>query len=61
MKSLVFKSAMTLGQGFFYFTGAMSKKEECMVDKAYVMAGVIILSEVILAIGLFWAVETHLV
>lgn len=32
-----------------------------MVDKAYVMAGVIILSEVILAIGLFWAVETHLV
>lgn len=52
---------MTLGQGLFYFTGAMSKKEECMIDKAYVMAGVIILSEVILAIGLFWAVETHLV
>lgn len=32
-----------------------------MINKMYVMAGVIVASEVILAIGLFWAVETHLV
>jgi hypothetical protein len=32
-----------------------------MIDKMYVMASVIVFAEVLLAIGLFCAVEAHLV
>lgn len=32
-----------------------------MIEKMYLLAGVIVVSEITLAIGLFWAIETHLV
>jgi hypothetical protein len=36
-------------------------KERRMIEKMYWLAGVIVASEIILAISLFWAVEAHLV
>ena len=32
-----------------------------MINQMYVLAGVIVFSEITLAIGLFWAIEMHLV
>jgi hypothetical protein len=32
-----------------------------MIEKMHLLAGVIVVSEITLALGLFWAIEAHLV
>jgi hypothetical protein len=32
-----------------------------MIEKMHILAGIIVISEITLAIGMFWAVEAHLV
>ena len=36
-------------------------KERFMIEKMHFWAGIIVASEVTLAMGLFWAIETHVV